>query len=477
MIQWGGGKLRGCIWEKCRGLTSWIRFWDASLSSLLDGVEACCRGSDDRSWSLVWEEGGRKYWLERRSNKAGRFLLCSVCDLEAKRFCLIFLEGKGLIGGWNILAEKLRETGVVPSGGLKDSLSLEVLRKEKKMEPRTFADVAKSKTDCGWVGEFLIQLWWETLPWFSQVVPMGRLLGEGVLADEDEAGEDHTSRAVETCWKRSFRPSGIDIEVVVGERSLVNRGQGVGGVNRLVSCGPVLVEALLQGSEREPRPFLLKGCLVGCEERPFLLKGSLVGCEELFRAMRESESLMVNVRAKITDEALVVEASRLDTVEGVGFQASLSVILAAGSSWVMETKGEKSLVKIGVGGEVERPALVELWDSLGEEEVWSPRFSRPFNDWEVEEVESALDSRSAIHFPNSIIWSPYVPTKVGFFAWEASWVRDTLLGWRGINLGKKRSKACSRTGVVVYVFSSDGIDKTSSHVTALLECGMMLKKK
>ncbi|RVW89791.1 hypothetical protein CK203_034414 [Vitis vinifera] len=37
--------------------------------------------------------------------------------------------------------------------------------------------------------------------------------------------------------------------------------------------------------------------------------------------------------------------------------------------------------------------------------------------------------------------------------------------------------ACSRTGVVVYVFSSDGIDKTSSHVTALLECGMMLKKK
>ena len=29
--------------------------------------------------------------------------------------------------------------------------------------------------------------------------------------------------------------------------------------------------------------------------------------------MRESESLMVNVRAKITDEALVVEASRYDS--------------------------------------------------------------------------------------------------------------------------------------------------------------------
>ncbi|KAJ9705507.1 hypothetical protein PVL29_003512 [Vitis rotundifolia] len=83
--------------------------------------------------------------MERRSNEAGRFILCSVRDLEAKRFCLIFAEGKGLFGGWNILAEKLREAGVVPVGGLKDPPSFEVLKKEKELEPRTFADVAKSK--------------------------------------------------------------------------------------------------------------------------------------------------------------------------------------------------------------------------------------------------------------------------------------------------------------------------------------------
>ncbi|RVX23248.1 hypothetical protein CK203_000494 [Vitis vinifera] len=83
--------------------------------------------------------------MERRSNEAGRFLLCSVRDLEAKRFCLIFPERKGLSGGWNILAEKLREVGVAPFGGLKDPLSLEVLKKENELEPRTFADVAKSK--------------------------------------------------------------------------------------------------------------------------------------------------------------------------------------------------------------------------------------------------------------------------------------------------------------------------------------------
>ena len=89
-------------------------------------------------------------------------------------------------------------------------------------------------------------------------------------------------------------------------------------------------------------------------------------------------------------------------------------------------------------------------------DCWSLRFSRPFNDWEVEEVGkllvtiqrrwlnpnledrvlwketkdeifsikslySALDSRSDVQFPKSIIWRPCVHTKVGFFYWEASW--------------------------------------------------------
>ena len=96
------------------------------------------------------------------------------------------------------------------------------------------------------------------------------------------------------------------------------------------------------------------------------------------------------------------------------------------------------------------------WDSLGEERGWNLQFSRSFNDWEVEAVErflltvqgvrlvidledrvlwkeakdenfsvkslySALEPRRAVLFPWNIIWSPCVPTKVGFFAWEALW--------------------------------------------------------
>ena len=87
---------------------------------------------------------------------------------------------------------------------------------------------------------------------------------------------------------------------------------------------------------------------------------------------------------------------------------------------------------------------------------WNPRFSRPFNDWELETVErflvtsqgkkvhtnmedkvqwkeaknglfsviaycSTLAGSRIVPFPNSIIWSSCVSPKVGFFAWEASW--------------------------------------------------------
>ncbi|RVX20110.1 putative ribonuclease H protein [Vitis vinifera] len=98
----------------------------------------------------------------------------------------------------------------------------------------------------------------------------------------------------------------------------------------------------------------------------------------------------------------------------------------------------------------------EFWDTSGVEGAWSPRFSRPFNDWEVEEVErllltirgarlsplmedrmmwkvtsngsfsvkslyNDLSSRRAGLFPHGLIWNPSVPSKVSFFAWEASW--------------------------------------------------------
>lgn len=107
------GKLRGVILERSKGFSSQIRFGELSLQCLLEGVEDWCREDTGKRLVNGWEDGERKYRLEKRPNEVGRFILCSVWDLEAKKFCLVFLEGKGFAGGWTTLAEKLGSLGIV----------------------------------------------------------------------------------------------------------------------------------------------------------------------------------------------------------------------------------------------------------------------------------------------------------------------------------------------------------------------------
>ena len=106
--------------------------------------------------------------------------------------------------------------------------------------------------------------------------------------------------------------------------------------------------------------------------------------------------------------------------------------------------------------------VVDVWDSSTEDGGWTPVFLRPFNDWELEEVERFLhflhnkkirpfqedrlllkesisDGFSVRHmyrmlaysppldFPCRSIWNPIVPPKLGFFAWEASWGKALTL--------------------------------------------------
>ena len=40
-IEEKNNKLRGCIWERCKGATSWVRFGESSLHRLLLGIEDC----------------------------------------------------------------------------------------------------------------------------------------------------------------------------------------------------------------------------------------------------------------------------------------------------------------------------------------------------------------------------------------------------------------------------------------------------
>ena len=156
------GKLKGTIVERSRGLSSWIRFGALSLRKLLEGFEGCCREEKEGRMVKVWEEEGRKFRLERRVNGAGRYVLCSVVDVETKGFCFVFRQGKGLLEGWAILAEKLRALGVVTQEEVKIEEALRVESKTKVVtiegkderclgkkvedEKKTFVDVAKELT-------------------------------------------------------------------------------------------------------------------------------------------------------------------------------------------------------------------------------------------------------------------------------------------------------------------------------------------
>ena len=73
-IEEKGKKLKGCIWERCKGVTSWIKFGDSSLRHLLLHLEDCENIARSQDWFMKWEEDGRRYKLKRSSNNAGSFI-------------------------------------------------------------------------------------------------------------------------------------------------------------------------------------------------------------------------------------------------------------------------------------------------------------------------------------------------------------------------------------------------------------------
>ena len=144
-----GEKLKGIIMERSRGFTSWIKFGGLSLCCLMEGVEACCKGEFAKRFVKSWEDGGRKFRLECHANEAGKFILCSVVDSKAKKYCLVFPEGKGILGGWATLAEKLHSLGVMtreePKGVLDSNRTESKVGAPEEKAKESFADVVKSR--------------------------------------------------------------------------------------------------------------------------------------------------------------------------------------------------------------------------------------------------------------------------------------------------------------------------------------------
>ena len=116
------GKVSGAITERGWRFSTWIRFGERGLSLLLQGVEFGIQKGDRKVFSNSWVEGERSFKLQLCSNEAGRFHLCSVFTAKERRFVLIFPKGRGLLGGWLVLGQKLRSCGVMsPHSVVKES--------------------------------------------------------------------------------------------------------------------------------------------------------------------------------------------------------------------------------------------------------------------------------------------------------------------------------------------------------------------
>ena len=118
--------------------------------------------------------------------------------------------------------------------------------------------------------------------------------------------------------------------------------------------------------------------------------------------------------------------------------------------------------------------MADLWVHSFEGGGWNPNFSRSLNDWEIRTVEcflSRIQDKVVVEeredevfwevtksgsffvkslyyiieevrvdlFPTSIVWNAWVPPKVSFFAWEATWGKVLTLdqlqrrGWSLVN--------------------------------------------
>ena len=54
----------------------------------------------------------------------------------------------------------------------------------------------------------------------------------------------------------------------------------------------------------------------------------------------------------------------------------------------------------------------------------------------VKSMYKVMDQSLSVFFPHLSIWNPYVPNRVGFFAWEAFWGKvltlEKLKRWRRV---------------------------------------------
>ncbi|RVX01885.1 Transposon TX1 uncharacterized 149 kDa protein [Vitis vinifera] len=144
----------------------------------------------------------------------------------------------------------------------------------------------------------------------------------------------------------------------------------------------------------------------------------------VWRFARAKEELWKKVlEAKYGQEEFGWRTRKANGVFGVGVWKEI----LKESTWCWETwcsRWEKATKNVTVE---------DYWDQNLSQGGWSLRLLRDFNDWELgggadglfkfKEAYKVLSNADEVDFPHSNVWVDKVPTKIAFFAWEATWGR------------------------------------------------------
>ncbi|RVW84967.1 Symplekin [Vitis vinifera] len=215
-----------------------------------------------------------------------------VCWLELRLAVeVVMIEAGPLFGRrregsivWSVVQmREVERVGVVPTGGLKDPLSIELLSEAERVLAREKRRVKDNV--------LFMEKWYPEVGCFCT--------GTNVNEAWSICGGNPCLGSLKWCWREVFLGRGFQW-----------MKKKAGGRPRVACSGRVL--------EKEVQS---KGGLVlrdGLQRRICMLKLEDKGLAcFLGGAMRESESLTMNARAKIIDEALAVEASRYDSFPAV----------------------------------------------------------------------------------------------------------------------------------------------------------------
>ncbi|RVW24664.1 putative ribonuclease H protein [Vitis vinifera] len=311
----------------------------------------------------------------------------------------------------------------------------------------------------------------------SEILPVGRVENAEVLASELGCkvgslpstylglplGAPHKSVVVWDGVEERMRK-----RLALWKRQFISKGGRITLIRSTLASMPIYLMSLMHiprvvrlRLEKIQRDFLWGGGAL--EKRPHLVKWDVV------RSHKMKGGLGIR-NFSILNRALLCKWSWRFAAERESF-------------WklIISTKyGEEGGGWISCEGMVEGCVGSGLLGFYGDAGGWHPCFSRSFNDWELEAVASllsvlqgkrlnagledrvvwnaskngifsvkslynTLDSGGAVSFPWRIIWSPCVPTKVGFFAWEASWgkvLTQDQLKRRGWSLANRCFLCC-----------------------------------